>query len=140
MDIIFYIKAADSDEKIPAARREIEICKTVKDMVEDTDDGEIIPINQKLEDLKLVVKYCKYYKGSPPDEDHYTRDDLNDFEIEFIKSMSHKRLLELIKCASFLQNTPLINCCFRGLVDKARGKDTNEFKNICCVPSDVTVE
>lgn len=141
MKAIFKIKVTDRDDvTIEATRKQAEMNITFKDMLIDSNSDEYIPSNQNFQNMNNVMKFCIHHNGVAPPEDHYTKDGLSDLEKnEFIDTMSNKELLELINCASYLQNNALLQCCFRALADKARGKTKAEIQNLCCVPDNVVI-
>lgn len=112
---------------------------TIVDVLVDTPAGGIIPVNIESDILKHIIEYCNHYNGNPPDKDTYRVDGLNDWEKEFVNSMSHKDFLHLINAADFMQNDALKNCCFRGLSDKTRGQTKEKIREICGVDANVII-
>jgi len=139
-DIFKVVSTTDETKVIEVTRLQLSICETLKNLIEDTEEGDKVPVKQPVKILKLAMKYCIHYNGEAPEEDHYTIDGLDEWETNFIETLKNKELLDLMTCADFLQNPFLLNCCFRGLADRARGKTDEEVKEICLVSEDSVIE
>ncbi|TMW93604.1 hypothetical protein EJD97_011402 [Solanum chilense] len=104
---------------------------TIKNMVED--DYTLIPLpNVNTQNLILIIEYMKKH-GEETEE-------IEEFNMNFVKDMSYERLFEMIFAANYLHISDLMDLLCMTIADRVKHKSVIAIRQIFGVTNDYTPE
>eukprot|EP00891_Asterochloris_glomerata_P003426 jgi/Astpho2/3426/Aster-07027 len=116
---------------------------TVKELLEDTDAGAMIPLpNVTSKILAKVIEYCKFHveaEQGPDDKPAKTEEDIKTWDTEFVK-VDQSTLFELILAANYLNIKPLLDLTCLTVANMIKGKTPEEIRRTFNIVNDFTPE
>ena len=131
---MFQISLKSSDEQVFEVDPEVaHMSETIKNMMEDTDPSQMIPLpNVTGSVLTKVIEYCKYKvasKGPKEGEkaDSKSDDEVKNWENDFVK-VDQGTLFQLILAANYLNIKELLDLTCYTVANMIRGKSPEEIR------------
>lgn len=107
----------------------------VTSMMEDTDDGEGIPLpNVSGVVLQKVIEFCTHYLVEPMTEiEKPLKSDqmskvVNEWYATYVDALEHELLFEIMKAANYMDCKPLLGLCCATVASKIKGKTPEEVR------------
>ena len=116
---------------------------TVKNMVEDTEVVDPIPIQVEASILRMVIEYLSYHackeKECLVSQYEYPNEDTYAWDKRFVK-VSDETLFELVIAANYLDIRSLLDTTCMAVADEMRGKTAQEIRTRFGIKNDFTPE
>merc|ERR1712146_431388 len=145
-DEVAKISLKSSDEQVFEVDPEVaHMSETIKNMMEDTDPSQMIPLpNVTGSVLTKVIEYCKYKvasKGPKEGEkaDSKSDDEVKNWENDFVK-VDQGTLFQLILAANYLNIKELLDLTCYTVANMIRGKSPEEIRKAFNIKNDFTPE
>ncbi|GJQ10828.1 hypothetical protein GpartN1_g4965.t1 [Galdieria partita] len=133
------VKLVSSDNEIFEIETSIiSLSETIKNVLEDTEDTESIPLpNVEGRILAKVIEYCRYHsllKTIPQSEE-----DIERWDREFL-NIDQPTLFHLILAANYLDIKSLLDLTCKRVADMIKGKKPEEIRKEFNIVNDFTPE
>lgn len=115
----------------------------IKDLVEDTNADETIPIpNIKTQVLRKVLEYCEKHKAENPSKGEKSLEgsDLAEFDWKYIDIENQEEIFDIIEAANYLDVKPLLELSQAKVASLMKGKSPEEIRKVFNIKSDYTPE
>eukprot|EP00916_Digyalum_oweni_P025274 GHVL01041651.1.p1 GENE.GHVL01041651.1~~GHVL01041651.1.p1 ORF type:complete len:164 (-),score=29.34 GHVL01041651.1:110-601(-) len=145
MEGIVKLKSKDNDI-IEALVRNVSRSTLISNIIEDAGIEEEIPLIQvSTETLKKVLLYCNHWVSNEPPEiakplvdSTPLKNQIDDWDHDFVAELSKQQLLDLILAANFLNIPTLLDLLCAKLADQIRGKSPEEIRTFLGITNDYT--
>ncbi len=143
---------SNSGIKYDVSEKNIKISNLISEMIEDSEESNIIPLNISDDILKKIIEFCEYYSIYPL----ITDDNFSLTHGELISSTNIEKyvpdwysnfidvdvdlLFMLLKSSDFLHIDPLIELCCLKIGTLIKDKTTDELRKIFNIYDDTSVE
>ena len=140
------ITLCSSDGKeFTLARKEIELSITIKGILDDCPENNVIPISSvKAETLGYVVEWCihNYHHPDPPipEADKYRTDNITPWNAELMKRAQDRgihNLFQIVLAANYLDIKGMLDLGLKTIASLMKGKSSSEIKEQFKLPDDM---
>ena len=124
------IKLQVEDKQFNVEKKYLDMCITLKNLIEDTgeDIEEVIPIkNIESRIFEKIINFCKHHYGS--DIDITIESELPEWDMEFC-NIDLDDISKLLLAGNFLEFNLLINVCCKYIAEQIKGKSIEEMNEI----------
>eukprot|EP00735_Rhodelphis_limneticus_P003622 TRINITY_DN15111_c0_g1::TRINITY_DN15111_c0_g1_i1::g.24933::m.24933 TRINITY_DN15111_c0_g1::TRINITY_DN15111_c0_g1_i1::g.24933 ORF type:complete len:154 (-),score=31.53,sp/Q9LNT9/ASK4_ARATH/58.39/1e-58,Skp1/PF01466.14/1.2e+03,Skp1/PF01466.14/3.3e-40,Skp1_POZ/PF03931.10/3.1e-22,Skp1_POZ/PF03931.10/5.1e+03,Myb_DNA-binding/PF00249.26/0.084,Myb_DNA-binding/PF00249.26/1.7e+02,Med15_fungi/PF05397.7/5.7,Med15_fungi/PF05397.7/4.2,Med15_fungi/PF05397.7/1.4e+03,BTB/PF00651.26/0.092,HHH_5/PF14520.1/1.1,HHH_5/ len=132
-----HVKLSSSDNEIFEVDRDIALmAHTIKDLLDDTEEDQVIPLpNVSSKILAKVIEYCRYHNEMKD----ASEEDVKQWDEEFVK-VDQGTLFYLILAANYLNIKSLLDLTCKTVADMIRGRTPEEIRQHFNIKNDFTPE
>lgn len=130
------IKLQSADKVVFSISKDVAFLSlTVKNMVEDTGDNELVPLpNVSADILSKVVEYCEFHV-----DETKTEREQKTWDTEFM-GVDQRILFDIILAANYLHIKPLLELSCQTVADMIKNKSPEEIRRVFNIREDFTKE
>ncbi|XP_034677834.1 SKP1-like protein 1 [Vitis riparia] len=114
-------------------------CQTIKNVVEDTGDDEVLLPKVNGKTLAKVMEYCEKHAKEPSGLDQKKVDEMKKWDMEFV-DVDQAVLYDMLMAANYLSIAGLIELICMKAADMIRGKSPEQIREIFKIENDFTKE